>query len=180
VLVLGVADAFAGPSLDRDRTPGLAFLLGKVLNAFLLDHVTNDLEHIAELNQLLADGRAAYGSEFELRLAAEARRRGRRPIRTVPTIAIRPSVDLGRFAALEIKKSRSRAFRSVPQLLVHLLALGEGDDADLASYFMFDHTFTKELVQLGRNDARLHRDELEGFLAGGAAANELRASARGL
>jgi NTE family protein len=42
--------------------------------------------------------------------------------------------------------------------------MGEGADADLASYLMFDGTFAKKLIDLGRADARAQRDELAAFL----------------
>ena len=38
------------------RAPGAAFLLGKVLNAFLLDHVDIDLELLNRLNRVIEDG----------------------------------------------------------------------------------------------------------------------------
>ena len=43
-------------------------------------------------------------------------------------------------------------------------AVGEGADADLASYLLFDGDFARALVDLGRRDAEARRDELIEFL----------------
>ena len=53
----------AGHARRRAR-PGAAFLLGKVLNAFLLDHVDVDIELLTRINNVLADGTRAYGAGF--------------------------------------------------------------------------------------------------------------------
>jgi NTE family protein len=45
-----------------------------------------------------------------------------------------------------------------------MLDVGEGSDADLASYLLFDGEFARVLIDLGRNDAAARRDELEEFL----------------
>jgi NTE family protein len=42
--------------------------------------------------------------------------------------------------------------------------VGEGADADLASYLLFDGDFARILIDLGHRDAARHRDELAEFL----------------
>ena len=42
------------------KAPGAAFLLGKVLNAFLLDHVDVDLELLTRLNNVIRDGTSRF------------------------------------------------------------------------------------------------------------------------
>ena len=49
---------------------------------------------------------------------------------------------------------------------LRLLDIGEGADADLASYLLFDGDFATRLVDLGRRDAEAKRDELADFLFG--------------
>jgi NTE family protein len=48
--------------------------------------------------------------------------------------------------------------------MLRLLEVGEGRDADLASYLLFDGDFARILIDLGRQDAARHADELAEFL----------------
>src|SRR5580658_9676324 len=54
------------------RAPGAAFLLGKILNAFLLDHVDVDLHLLTGLNNVLSDGTRAFGQSFTETMSHEA------------------------------------------------------------------------------------------------------------
>ena len=57
---------------EAARAPGAAFLLGKVLNAFLLDHIDVDIELLTRINDVLVDGTRAFGPGFTETLSAEA------------------------------------------------------------------------------------------------------------
>ena len=50
------------------------------------------------------------------------------------------------------------------QALLRLLEVGEGRDADLASYLLFDGDFARILIDLGRQDAARHGDQIAEFL----------------
>jgi NTE family protein len=41
--------------------------------------------------------------------------------------------------------------------------MGVGDEADLASYLLFDGAFCKQLIELGRADAKARKDDLLAF-----------------
>ena len=49
-----------------------------------------------------------------------------------------------------------------------LLDLGVGDEADLASYLLFDGQFCRQLIEMGRADAQARRDELLAFFGDAA------------
>jgi NTE family protein len=49
--------------------------------------------------------------------------------------------------------------------LLGLLDSGISDEADLASYLLFDGAFARRLIDLGRADAEAQRDQLAAFLA---------------
>src|ERR1700722_4430701 len=83
--------------------PGAAFLLGKILNAFLLDHVDVDIDLLTRLNNVLADGSAAYGPDFVSRMTQEAEKHGRPAYRNVKCLALHPSEDIGRLASEHIQ-----------------------------------------------------------------------------
>lgn len=166
VLVIGLSSGMeAREEIPRGRYPGLPFLLGKVLNAFMLDHVVNDLEELERVNDLLRDGMEEFGPDFVDRLNARAEARGAPPKGIVEALAIRPSQDIGRLAAEFLKRERASLQGQLGRTLLRLLDVGAGSgSADLASYLLFDGRFAAELIALGRADAEARHDELEAFL----------------
>ena len=78
---------------------------------------------------------------------------------------MRPSADIGRLAEEHLRRNRLRFDRLLGRSVLRLLDVGEGQDADLASYLLFDGEFVRELVELGRRDARARKDELSDFIA---------------
>ncbi|MGH7271020.1 MAG: patatin-like phospholipase family protein [Polyangiaceae bacterium] len=145
------------------RAPGAAFLLGKVLNAFLLDHVDVDIELLTRINNVLVDGASAYGGAFTEALSAEARKRGAFDYRYVNCMRVRPSEDIGRLANDHLKRGRLRGDPILTKRLFSLLDLGVESEADLASYLLFDGPFCRKLIEMGRADAQARRDDLLDF-----------------
>jgi NTE family protein len=159
--VKGVSMSEAGTS--GPDAPGIAFLLGKVLNAFLLDHIDVDIELMNRLNQVLGDGERAFGGDFAERMSAEAHRRGAPAYRHVQAMVVRPSDDIGRLASEHVRRGRFRGDPIVTKRLLTLLDFGGGSEADLASYLLFDGAFCRQLIELGRSDAKARREELVAF-----------------
>jgi len=145
------------------RAPGAAFLLGKVLNAFLLDHVDVDIELLTRINSVLVDGTRAYGPGFTDKLSAEASAHGGQEYRHVQCVRVRPSEDIGRLADEHLKRGRLQGDPLITKRLFSLLDLGIDGEADLASYLLFDGPFCRKLIEMGRADAQARRDELMEF-----------------
>jgi NTE family protein len=158
-----------GPSAKGYPSP--LFLLGKALNALLLDRIDNDLDRLKRINLILDAGTKRYGAGFVSEVNKELRSGGAsggvRPLRTVH---IRASEDIGALAADYV---RSQAFvRRNSGFLARMLRRiaewqGEGE-ADLLSYLIFDGGFASELIRLGRRDAKARHDELCAFFAAAA------------
>jgi NTE family protein len=145
------------------RAPGAPFLLGKVLNAFLLDHVDVDIELLTRINSVIVDGTRAYGPGFAEALSAEARRRGAQEYRYVNCMRVRPSEDIGRLAHDHLRRGRLRGDPILARRIFDLLGIGTRSEADLASYLLFDGPFCRHLIEMGRADAQARRDELVQF-----------------
>lgn len=142
--------------------PGVALVVGKILNALLLDHVNHDLEVLTRVNQLILDGERAYGPEFLERLNDVARARDVQ-YRRAEKMVVRPSEDIGRLAAKYIRAGKLRASRSLARRLLSLVEVGRATEADLASYLLFDGDFARRLIELGRADAEAKRADLAAF-----------------
>lgn len=145
------------------RAPGAAFLLGKVLNAFLLDHVDVDLELLTRLNNVIKDGTRAYGPGFLDAITREAQKRNRPPYRYVEACTMRPSEDLGKLASDHVRRGKFTGNPFFTKRLFELLDLGVGAESDLASYLLFDGQFCRQLIEMGRSDAHARRDEILAF-----------------
>lgn len=142
--------------------PGAALIVGKILNALLLDHVTHDLEVLTRVNQLLVDGERAYGPEFldQLNRAAQSRDI---TYKRAEKMVIRPSEDIGRLAASYVRAGKLRGSRSLVRRLLSMVDVGYATEADLASYLLFDGDFARKLIELGRADAEAKRVDLAAF-----------------
>lgn len=160
---VGVAETVAASS---NRSPGAMFLLGKVLNAFLLDHLQSDLELMMRINQLLQDGEAVFGPDFIERLSQRALDRGAEPYRRVEPLIIRPSQDIGRMAGQHVRRGRFTGSMT-GRAILKLLDSGLNEESDLASYLLFDGSFARKLIDLGRADAAAMRDKLLAFFDAG-------------
>lgn len=169
ILVVGVSREVRGSvapegGLGELTAPGAAFLLGKVLNAFLLDHVMADLDLLGRINEILADGVAAYGPDFVETLSRVATARGAEAYRPVRTMVVRPSQDIGRVAGQHVRTGKV-AGPLLTRSLLAALDTSASEEADLASYLLFDGAFARKLIDMGRADAEAQRHQLAEFFA---------------
>ncbi|MBN1652484.1 MAG: patatin-like phospholipase family protein [Deltaproteobacteria bacterium] len=146
------------------RAPSASALLGKALNALMLDHVDHDLAEVQLVNQILADAEAVCGERFLEKLNGQANQNGRPSRRLIQTFVLRPSVDIGEIASEHLRTHKLRLGKILGKAVLRTLDVGEGASADLASYVLFDSDFSRALFDLGYNDASACRDELEKFL----------------
>jgi NTE family protein len=152
-------------AVQDGKYPGATYMLGKVLNAFLLDHVNTDLLEVQRINDFLRDGVRAYGPEFLDRINEAARARGAlAQRRLLSSLVLRPSTDIGQVASEYLASNRVRFGKSLGRAFISMLDVGAGADADLASYLLFDGGFAQTLVEMGRRDAHARRAEIEAFL----------------
>jgi NTE family protein len=158
------------PRAEGEEPPTTAALLGRILNALLLDHTDYDLERLRRINAVIARGEHAHGQAFADRVAEIAGGDLGAPLRRVQDLVIRPSRDIGELARIHADR-RVRGLRR-GTLASRLLRRAASDAeaasdgaADLASYLLFDRDYADELVALGHDDARRMRSELAAFFS---------------
>ncbi|UJR84437.1 patatin-like phospholipase family protein [Sandaracinus amylolyticus] len=151
------------PAFAPGVYPGVAFLLGKILNAFLLDHVNADFLELERQNRFLDDGVALFGPQFVDMMNARAVAMGRPARHRIHSLAIYPREDIGRVANDHLRKNHVRFGRLLGRGLLKLLDIGEGSDADLVSYLLFDGHYARDLMRMGLEDARAREEELARF-----------------
>ncbi len=140
--------------------PNPLFLLGKALNAMLLDRVDNEIDRLEKINTILSAGERRFGPTFLAELNDELGRTEGRGLVNLRTVHIRPQDDIGQLSAEYVRSSSFEA-PGVLGRVMKRLAGGEGPpDADLLSYVLFDGEFAGRLIELGRADGRRYHDEL--------------------
>ena len=148
ILVVGTR-ADAAPSAaasGRDRPPSPGDLLGFVLDSLFTDGLSIDLERLRQINAIL-------------QLSATVALPDRRPIEA---LVIQPSDDPTAIARRHLH-AMPRSLRTLLRTMGALEARG----GVLASYLLFESSYTTELMSLGRADAEARRADIEGYLYSG-------------
>ncbi len=152
ILVIGVRNEVADTAPDPvepDSYPSFAQIAGYTLDTLFMDGLYSDLERLSRINQLIdtvpPDQRGAKLSRMK----------------PIDTMVILPSKDL-RVLAQKHRHELPRALRAL------LWGIGgkHGGATRLLSYLMFEQAYTRELIELGYNDAMQVRDQLEDFIFG--------------
>ncbi len=158
-----VSEAPSAPQTE-EHFPGPLFLLGKTLNALLLDRIDTDLARLESVNRILDAGVAAYGPDFIAKLNTTLGHKPGQGLRPMRAMLVRASQDIGALAA-EFVRTNSRAISGLTGRLIRRLASAQDnpDESDLLSYVLFDGRFAKTLIELGRKDAAARHGELCDF-----------------
>ena len=149
--------------------PGPLFVLGKTLNALLLDRIDTDLArlHDHQPHPRRRDALRRRGLRGRAQPRAGLRGRWRRASARSARTWCAPLA--GHRAHGRRARALSPAFARVGGMagrLMRRLAEPESrNEADLLSYLLFDGGFAGELIELGRADARARHEELCAFFS---------------
>jgi NTE family protein len=152
ILVIGIRDETAdkAPAASEPRRhPSFAQIAGYMLDTLFMDGLYSDLERMTRINQLIDAVPPAHRSG------------ALREMRAIDTMLIVPSEDL-RAIAHEHRRQLPFAIRA---LLRGISGRRPGEDR-LLSFLLFEAAYTRELIELGYQDAMKVRDELLDFVSG--------------
>ena len=152
ILVLGVRDETADkapPAQTERRHPSFAQIAGYMLDTLFMDGLYSDLERMTRINQLID----AVRPEHRTGALAE--------MRPIDTMLIVPSEDLREIAHAH----RHRLPFAIRGLLRGVSGRRPSEDR-LLSFLLFEAGYTRDLIDLGYQDAMKVKDELLAFVHG--------------
>ncbi len=152
------------PALPPDAYPHPSFLLGKVLDALLLDPLQYDLQVLKRINRLLGEFEQALSTTQNRDIAGvmqEARGAAYHPVQT---LVFSPSQNIGQLAAAHVPRLRQSNIGFYWRRAINWMAGdAQSGESDLLSFVLFDGAFARDLIELGQRDVLARADEVRAF-----------------
>ena len=143
--------------------PTPLFILGKVLNALLLDPLNYDLTVMRRLNQLWGVLEDTLTSDEMRRVTNVLEDTRGVAYRRLEALVFHPSQDIG---DITTRHAKHLGPKSLPGILLAASArLRAQFESDLLSFVLFDGDFAQELISLGLRDAHHRADEVIAFFS---------------
>ena len=150
LLVIGVGRQSQQRRVERtkvDAYPSLAQIAGHALNSIFLDSLEVDLERLQRINRTLE------------MIPQELLAKTNYPLHSVDFRVLTPSEELERIAM-----AHGGELPRTMRLLLHAIGAMRRSGANLLSYVLFERSYCRALIELGRKDAMERKDDLAAFL----------------
>jgi NTE family protein len=137
LFIIGVNDPVAtGITSNRNSVePSFGQMFGFMLDSLFMDTLNADLERISRYNE------TNYAKRIEF-------------------LVMTPTRDVN-----EIARRHARELPGTLRAVMRMMGASSTASALLLSYLLFERGFTRELIELGREDARARGEEIRTFLA---------------
>jgi NTE family protein len=136
-------------------------LLGKVLNALLLDPTHYDLQVLDRFNKIIETMERVLDPSQLAEFQRVVRKERNMEYRKLQTLVFRPSRDIGEIAVEHTRQITPQGIG--PRFLYRLANQRSVWQSDLVSFLCFDGGFAEQLVNLGREDAHARAPEIRLF-----------------
>ena len=166
LMVVGVRNTQpALTSESQEPAPGFGTVLGKLLNALLLDPVSYDLQVLRRLNRFIEVTNSVLDDASKAALQKVFVETRGNAYRSIDLLVFSPSQDLGQMAAEVVLNDPDRFGKSMTErwLLQRLAREDTVWEHDLASYLIFDAEYTSRLINLGHRDALSRKTDILDF-----------------
>jgi NTE family protein len=140
VICVGVRSVQSQNKQRIQGKPSVAQILGTLLSGLFFDTTEIDIERLTEVNRAVVSCAETHSPT---------------PFRKIEFVQIKPSRDLSVLA-------NDLSAKKLPPLVDYLLrGLGERSDlSELASYLLFDSSYTSQLIDLGYQDILAKKQEI--------------------
>lgn len=147
ILIVGVDPLKEETEREKKKLhyPSIADISGHVLDSVFVDSLDSDIERIRRINSTLD-------------LIPESTRKKETDLRKIETFVISPSKDLS-----EISGKHFNVLPPVVKFFFRRLGIDDDEGSSILSYLLFESAYTKELIDLGYNDAMNLKQEIIDF-----------------
>jgi NTE family protein len=148
-----------------EQYPTFTFLMGKVLNALLLDPVEYDLQMLDRLNEMVDVYEQGLSPEAQSEVSRFLHRTRGTYYRRLEKLAFFPSQDIGVIAGNYIREHFADFdLEFLPRRVLDRAAKSPpGSSADWATYLLFDGEFAQRMMTLGYDDAMDQSEAIRRF-----------------
>jgi 3-hydroxyacyl-CoA dehydrogenase/enoyl-CoA hydratase/3-hydroxybutyryl-CoA epimerase len=148
---------------ENEPYPGAPEMIGKIMNALMIDPVERERQRLFSLKDILHEARKDHGAAFADRMAEKLSPYTGGNLGDTSIHYHRPSRNFGRLASKFVPDIADRLGGLRGQVFRRFANSDATGNWDLASYMLFDREYATELISQGEDDVREHQGSIQAF-----------------